>query len=166
MLKYRVADGPDFRFVLESWLDSYKLAHAAGLVAVEEWNAVMRPQLQRILSRPGCRTYVAYNPAETESGSDLYGWAAVERGFQVPVRNRINGLWQTSLETSEDPLIHYVFTKQAYRKLGIAKGLLKAAGVNLGEPFFYSCKTPVVSRLEQNLAQGKWNPLLARFPKS
>jgi GNAT superfamily N-acetyltransferase len=165
LLRYRPAEAKDWPFVLETFLDSYKHCHAAGLIQMNDWKEVMRPQLQKILDRPGCATWVAFNPAEAESGSDLYGWAAVERDYKIPTRKRVNGQWETSLELSEDPLVHYIFTKQAYRRLGIAKGLLRAAGVNVTEPFWFSAKTPVLDRLKAKIPQARWNPLLCRFEK-
>jgi GNAT superfamily N-acetyltransferase len=133
---------------------------------MDDWKPIMRGQFQKILSRPGCVTWVAYNPSSEDTGSDLYGWAAVERDFKIPTRKRVNGQWDTGLEWSGDPLVHYVFTKQAYRKLGIAKGLLRAAGVNTEDPFWYSSKTPVLDRLKSKMPLGKWNPLLCRFAKT
>lgn len=166
MLKYRAAEAKDWNFVLESWLDSYRTAHAAGLVSMEDWKPLMRRQFQKILSRYGCVTWVAFNPSDPDSGSDLYGWAAVERDFQVPVRKRVNNQWEQILENSEAPLVHYVFVKQAYRKMGIAKGLLRAAGVDVQEPFWHSSKTPVLEKLKSKMPQARWNPLLARFSKT
>lgn len=144
-LAYRLAREHDRPFVVESWLSSYRTAHAAGLIAMDDWHDVMLRQVERVLARPGCETHVACHPGEDLPGADLYGWIATE----------------PEPEPGLGPLVHYCYVKVAYRRMGIARGLLSAAGVDRQRPWVYTCKTGVVSSLP--LGQGRWRPLIARF---
>jgi GNAT superfamily N-acetyltransferase len=143
-LAYRPADTEDHSFVVESWLSSYKTAHAAGLIAMASWREVMVPQIERVLAKPGVQVHVAYHPGEQDRGADLYGWIAAEPGAE--------------------PLVHYVYVKQPYRRMGIARGLLGALGIDPASDLEYTCKTPIVSRLP--LPRARWQPLRARFDEA
>lgn len=164
-LEYRQACADDWHLVIDSWLWSYRDSHAAGLIQMEDWNRVMKPQLGKILARSGCRVFIAYHPGEVGSGLDVYGWIAVERGYSVPVRRRVNGRWREILEPTNDPLVHYLFVKQPFRRLGIARGLLRAADVDPQAPFNYSSKTAVLKNLAEKMPHARWLPLVARYPK-
>ena len=168
-LAYRPAEEADHRLIFNSWLESYRTAHAAGLIQMPDWTRVMLPQLQKIVDRPGVTVLVAYHPQETDKRSDLYGWIAVEREYEVPLRRRERVgdrvLWTEKIETSDRPLVHYVYTKENYRRYGLARGLFKAAGIDPTQPFNYTCKTGVVSKLARKIPKATWTPLIARHPK-
>ena len=142
-LAYRPAADQDRDFVINSWLYSYRTAHAAGLIAMGDWPAVMVPQLEKILARPGASVIVAHRPGEEDSRADIYGWIATETGH-------------------ERPLVHYCYVKQPYRRLGIARGLMAASGV--GDDFMYSCKTAIASKVSHRIPRARWSPLVVRFP--
>lgn len=161
-LAYRKATSEDLRFVIGSWTDSYRNAHMAGMIPMPMWSEVFPGFIAWMLRRPGVVVWVAYKPGETTA--DIYGWVAVETGITLPSRSRKNGHWQRENKPSDMPLVHYVFVKQAYRKLGMARRLLKHAGARMDEPFVYSCKTGVVSKLP--IPHAQWMPLVARYPKT
>jgi GNAT superfamily N-acetyltransferase len=145
-LAYRPAVAADMPLVVGSWLDSFRTAHAAGLIAMDDWRAVMEPQIEKLLARPGAVVFVAHRPGEdAEHRADLYGWIAAEPDIA---------------------LVHYVYVKHSYRRMGLARGLLGAAGIKLAEPFEFSCKTAVVRELQRKIPRARWNPLAARFPKT
>ena len=162
VLGYRPAEPAEAPFILDSWLYSFRSADAAGLIAMEDWPSVMRPQLAKVLARSGVLVTVAYKPGEMDHRADLYGWIAVERDFLV-VRRRPHE--RPSLVKSDEPLVHYVFVKQPYRQLGIARGLFNAAGVSPASPFLYTCKTGAAVRLAPKIPLARWEPLIARHPK-
>lgn len=181
-LKIRRADERDLRLVVGNWVDSYRKAHAAGLIAMEDWDAVMEPQVRKLLARPNVDVLVAYHPDETDRRHDLYGWIAVEHDYLVVVRERefgSRGQWVDKTVAGWCPLLHYCYVKSTYRRRGVARALFKAAHVDpLGE-FIYTCKTGVVARLTAathddagrfvsppKLPRARWNPLIARFPKA
>lgn len=133
-------------FIVDTFVDSYRTAHAAGLIPMDVWRPLMRDCWRRILSRPGVRVVVAYVPGETSRQADLYGWIAVEDGHQRP-------------------FVLYVYVKADYRREGIARRLFEAAGIDLARPFDYAAKTGAVTRLRSKFsAAAQWRPLQARFP--
>ncbi len=182
IIEYRPAGAGDVQFIIRSWIDSFKGAHGAGILSIPEFavpcecgrpirydfSAVMEVTLARLLQRPGLTTWVAYNPRE-RAPHDLYGFVVSETGANVPsyVPRGRGAEYELQVATSTEPLIHFVFVKRTYRQLGIARALLQAAGIDPAQPFLYSCKTPVVSKLEKAglMASARWFPLSARFPK-
>jgi GNAT superfamily N-acetyltransferase len=112
---------------------------------MEDWRAVMEPQLRKLLTRPGVEVWVACHPGEEDHRSDLYGWIAVERGHR-------------------QPLVLYVYVKQAYRRQGLARGLFAAVGIDPAAPFSYAAKTSAVRDLRSKIPLSRWEPLIARFP--
>lgn len=164
-IEYRLAAEPDMVLVVESFLESYRDAHAAGLIQMEDWFDVMRPQWRKVLARPGVEVFVACWKGERDHVADLAGWIVVERGYQVPERVRANGRWVKRMEPQAQPLVHYVLVKQPYRRHGIARGLFHAAGVNPAAGFNYTCKTAIVTTVAAKIPAARWVPMVARFPK-
>lgn len=164
-LAFRRAEARDKRLIVDSFLESYRHAHAAGLISMESWRDVMAPQFERILSRRGVGTWVAYHPAERDPRADLYGWISVERDFNIPMRVKVGMRWEEQMVPCEAPLVHFIFVKQPYRRLGVARGLFKAAGVNPVDEFLYTAKTPVLGKLAAQIPLARWAPLVARYPK-
>ena len=163
-IAYRKATKADFRFIEESWIESYRCAHAAGLISMDDWHDIMLDQVHKVLNRPGVTVHVAYNPNDDSISSDIYGWLAVETDYRVPVRARVNGKFQDVMEVSKLPLVHYCFVKHTYRRMGIARELFRLIGVEKGDLFNFTCKTAVVTKLR--LKHGRWLPLVARYTKS
>lgn len=156
--------------VVSSWVDSYRNSHAAGMIPMSIYDKVMRACVDLVLNRPGVKVFVACHPdIQITEGprADLYGWIAVEYDIEVPqrTRERINGRnqWTEKLVPAGCPLVHYIYVKETYRRMGLARGLLAKAGLKPEDRFFFTCKTPVVSDLK--LPNAKWQPLIARFPK-
>ena len=163
-LAYRDAGDADRAFVIDSWSESFRCAHAAGLIAMSDWREIMPRQLERILARPCCTVTVACNPEESDTRLDLMGWIAVERGYSVPTRVRdARGRWADELLPTDAPLVHYVFVKQPYRRLGVARGLFAAARVDPAAEFAYTTKTAAAQKLAAKVPRARWNPLIARF---
>lgn len=155
-LAYRLAEPEDMTLVVSTWVESYRTSRSAGLVSMARWADVMGREVADILARPGVAIHVAHHPGEEGRLADLYGWIAVERGYQVErSRERVR---------ATEPLVLYVYVKQPYRRLGIARGLFKAAGV--GERFNYACRTAVVTRLADKIPGARWEHMVVRFPKT
>ena len=163
-LAYRPAQEQDLPLVLDSWVTSYRTSHSAGLVLMDDWWTVMGRQVSRVLQRPGCAITVAYHPGESDHRADLYGWIAIETGYEAPIRVRERGRWVERMESDPAPLVHYVYVRQPYRRLGVARGLMSAAGVDTGRRWRYTCRTAVVSKLQ--IPTAVWSPLIARHPKT
>ncbi len=146
-LAFRPAEPADRNFIVDAWSGSYSLAFTAGMIQIEDWHQVMVPQIVKALARPDVRTVVAYETTETSHTADLFGFLTVD--------------------TVEAPaLVYYCYTKEPYRRAGVARGLFRAAGIDPRLPFRYVCSTPMTRTLERKIPLAKWQPLLGRFPKN
>lgn len=169
----------DFRYVIKSWLDTYRASKSSGLLSLtphvehcptcnEEidfgYVRVMGMLIERILRRPDVDVLVASNPRE-KPPLDLHGFIVVERNVQVPVYRP--PLYKPEIEPTDAPLVHYVAVKKIYRRHGIAKALFKAAKIDPRAEYLYTCHTPGSVELERagKMPRAKWNPLCARFEK-
>jgi hypothetical protein len=126
--------------IVDSWMASYRTAHAAGLIPMARWGDVMRPVVEAILARS---TVIVARGSIPDSNR---GWLAYEG----------------------DDLLHYMYVwKWARgRRYAVAETLLEAA--NLAPRFTYSCRTGQGERfLERMFPPGRtrprFNPLPARF---
>lgn len=163
-LAYRLATKADLRLVVDSWVSSYRTAHAAGMIAMDDWRAIMCSQVSKVIARPDVEVWVAYKPGELPP-ADLYGWIAVERGYDVPIAFKTGSRWDRQLAKSDTPLVHYLYVIEGYRGCGLSRRLFAAAGVNPEKEFLYSCKTGFVTKLASKIPLAKWMPLIARYPK-
>src|SRR5262245_50434873 len=138
-------------FIVDSWVRSFQFAHAAGVIAVEKWFEVMIPEVERLLTRPGSRTIVAYRTGQKDRLADLQGFITVD----------------TDDPEWGQPIVHYVFVKEPYRGAGLARGLFAAASVDPQKPFLYTATTGAVSKIYQSrkIPFARWDPLIARFAK-
>lgn len=133
-------------WIVNSWLASYRDADTAGLIAVDDWHAVMVPQITKLLAAPDVVATVAYEADNDDDGSNAYGFIVSD--------------------TTERPaLVYYAYVAAAARRSGIARGLFAAIGVDPAMPFNYVCSTPWVSRLQRKIPMSRWTPRLGRFPK-
>lgn len=164
-LAYRPATSDDMPLVVDTWVDSYRLSRAAGMISMEDWADIMTGQVRKVLMRPGVKLWVAYHPGDTDHREDLYGWLAVETEYEIPRNMLRSGRRSREMGKADVPLVHYVYVKQPYRRMKIARGLFKAAGV--GDEFNHTCTTAVVSTLtkKNKLPGARWTHLVARFPK-
>jgi hypothetical protein len=154
-LAFRPAGEHDQKFIVDAWISSYRDAKTAGLIQVEDWYAVMIPQIEKVLCRPDVRAIVAVIPGVTDRVSDLVGFIVVD--------------------TEDNPaLVYYVFVKEHYRRAGngklwsghgVARALFAAAGVDPAKPFNYVCSTPMCRILERKIPMSRWTPQFGRFPK-
>jgi GNAT superfamily N-acetyltransferase len=149
-------DASDVKFVVESWLEGQRTSYSAGLVAIEDWFDVMRPQYTKLMRRPGMQTVVAYEKTDPDF---LYGSIIADPTEQrVPDKSGSLHWWPA--------LVLFVFVKQNYRREGIGRALFSAVGVDVTKPFLYACNTVTASRLASKAPLAKFNPLAARFPKN
>ncbi len=145
-LAYRTASAPDMAFIVDAWVDSYKYSHTAGPIPADMYRATYWPIVERAINLPNTRTIVAYETDDTDHIADLYGFIAVD--------------------TSDVPLLcWYVYVKESYRRMGLARGLFTAAGINPDMPFHFGWKTAVVAELIQlrKLPCARFDPNPMRF---
>lgn len=132
-LAFRHIDDEDRAFVVTKWMESFKYAHGAGVLAMGPWSHgssmyfdVSREIVNALMARPHAETIVAYRPGE-DRPFDLYGFVCVERGYPYPKRG--HGV----------DVIHYLFVDQPYRRVGLARALLEEA--KLKAPVIYTHMT-------------------------
>lgn len=93
----------DLKFVRHSWFESYRKGGLAPLVGFDVYAAGMNKLLDRLLHGD---VHVAY---ATEVPDEIVGWVC-----------------RNELVTTRVPRhLHYVYVKQAYRRLGIATQLIE-----------------------------------------
>ena len=138
MTRYRLAAEGDRIFVDYGWLDSYRWAHAAGMIHMDDWRDVMLPQIARVRNRPRTITLIAEEPGA------LAGFITCD-------------------PSNDPPLVFYVYVKEQYRRAGIARGLFREAGIDPNERFVYACKTAVISELTRKMPRARFDPYAARF---
>lgn len=162
---FRAALPDDRAFVIDSWVESYKHAHAAGLIPMHMYQRVYRESFNWILSRPNTETIVGVGPEDV-----LLGWIGVDR---VPLvtrrdRRRVDGrvVWVEELVPSPVPLVLFAYVKDAFRGMGIGRQLFAAAGIDLDERFLYASKLSDTRELVlKHAPHAHWAPIAARFGK-
>lgn len=142
-IAHRPAIASDRDFIIATWSSSYKKSHSAGLIQAAEWADVMHRQIGLVLDRPDMRAMIAYDKTNPDF---FYGFIAGDTSDHVPV-------------------VAYVYTKEAYRKTGIARGLFAAMGIDPAKHFVYVCKTGIVAKLSSKIPFARFNNNEARYPK-
>lgn len=148
-LDYRPAKESDFALISSSFLAGYRTAHAAGMILMDDWDTVMGEQWAKILVREGVDAFVAFKPDEPDTRFDLYGFIVVDNNYEM--------------KGNSIPFVVYCNVKHGYRRLGVATGLFKVAGVDPTKEFHYAAKTGVVSKLREQIPLARWKPLAIRF---
>ncbi len=151
-IDYRRALPRDREFVISTWSSSYKDSHSAGMITDEDWPSVMHVQIGKTIDRPDCTVIVACDSTARDHIADLYGFIAAD---------------------SSVPLVWYVYVKSAYRRLGIARGLYAAAGIDPAAAHSWACKTAVAAHLAKPVNEGgagkiphaRFDPKLGRIQK-
>lgn len=153
MTLYRDAILDDRPFVVGTWSSSYKSAHAAGMIASEDWATIMHSQIEKLIDRPGTRTIVAYD--RVSRGQDfLYGFVSGDPTLVVPV-------------------VFYLYVKGPFRSQEDAdgkrngprhaRGLFAALGIDPAKSFRYACRTAILSRLADKIPRARFDPGAARY---
>jgi hypothetical protein len=145
ILDHRPAERRDLALIMSSWLKSFKGSHYAGPIPNDLYWDTYRLSLERILSRPAVRVWIAVNPGEPDPEHEIYGWLAMEPGAP--------------------PVVHYAYVKQAFRRMGVARSLFHAAGVDTSQPFTYTFRTKdVADVVRRGRLMARHDPMLVRYP--
>lgn len=105
----------DLHFVLNSWMRSFRLYHAYTPDKI--YYASMQTMIQQIMQRPSARCVVACDATRPEF---IFGFVVAD----VP----------QSSDIYEPLVVHYAFTKLAYRTLGIGRKALQQFGWHSKRP--------------------------------
>lgn len=101
----------DAPFIFNSWLRSYRRSKAAQQVGNDVYYAQHHKCIERTLQRASTQVLVAV-PAALGESDTICGYIVTER---VPGADKAL-------------VVHYVYVKETFRRLGLAKGMLQAAG--------------------------------------
>lgn len=175
MSGYQIRDmrQDDRRFVIKSWIDSYKQSKSAGILMNQpfevggvafDFEAVMGATIGRLLDVEGVHVLVASNPLVLPP-KDVHGFLVYEESPQITLYKYPS--YERVRTRSKLPLVHYVFMKKIYRGFGIAKSLFRAAGIKADEPFLYTCSTAISEQIKKanKIPRAQWEPSCARYAK-
>jgi len=162
----------DLDFVLKSWRDSYRMSHMAGPIPMSMYRDVYDAVLRQLLQRPDVEVHIAHARGQ-QPPDDIFGWICVE--YDAWTRSKVveHGQWVDKDVPLEQPVVHYVYVKQAFRDQGVARALLAAAGVDPERHWTHTFSTALVAKMRQRHLDGSprrnwagaFDPRLARFPK-
>lgn len=125
----------DIPFIFNSWLKSYRPSIQVKNIPQNIFYGEHHRFLEKIMKRAEC--IIACNPDDT---NHIFGYVVYEIITGVLV-------------------VHYVYVKQDYRRLGVCNYLLEAAGRKRGEPFAYTHETYIGHKLSF-LMKGFYNPYI------
>ncbi len=105
----------------------------------------MDRQIGRILDRPRTQAWLVADADVTDGVADLIGHLVYE---DDPV-----------------PLVYFCYVKHDWRGNGFARGLLRAAEIDIARPFNYVCHTYMTDNLLKagKMRHANWRPLLGRY---
>jgi GNAT superfamily N-acetyltransferase len=105
---YRKAE--DLNFVYSSWLRSYKhSSYWAKRIRHNVFFAGHQAMLNYLFAKPTFQCAVACSP---EDPTQIFGYLAYEKATE-----------------GAQPIVHFVFVKDDFRKMGVARKLFEAAGI-------------------------------------
>lgn len=99
---FSVPDVDELKLVLDSWSNSFRKSQYAGCIPNNLWPEVSRQTATQLMTRTGARTICALTP--TADGT----------------RGRVMGY-----SVSEPGILHWLYVKKDYRRLGIGSQLLQ-----------------------------------------
>ncbi len=97
-----------------------------------------QPILDHLIAKPTVKITLAVAPDDADT----------IMGYLVSERSAIGSRGLEFLEPERDT-IHFLFVKDVYRKMGIAKGLLDAAGIDVAKITFTHWTFPVDTFMER-----------------
>lgn len=115
----RPAVEADYPFVMDSWQKATRDEPWSGNVPNNMVAAVLQEALKQLLMR-GARVLIACNP---ERSDQIVGWVCAEAGREA------------------EKVVHAIYTKRPFRRMGVARQLLAAVGLRPDDPFPYTYRT-------------------------
>ena len=126
-LKFRAPTVSDKSFIFNSWLKSFRHSPLAKPLCNEVYFKNHKVIVENILKRS--RVLIACNP---EDEDQIYGYIVYE-----PIIDDIT-------------VLHYVYVKFTYRKLGIARTIVEGS-IDIKNPILYTHHTETVKRIKDKL---------------
>ena len=136
----RPPSAKDMEYIRHTWLSSYRSSPWAGVVPNNLYEHVYGETIDQLILR-GMKFVVVANPADP---SFLLAWLAYEESTDDSVSPPRRGY-----------VIHYMFTKPTYRRLGCISQTLAHLGI---DRFFFTFRT----QSSKYLKGGTFRPEIAR----
>lgn len=134
---YRGLQASDVEMVLKTWIGTYRNSLHAGVIPNNRFTEITTDAINQLFKR-GAQGLAAVNP---DCPEHILGYVVSE------------------VTRMGEPVCHYVFVRDLYRRQGMAKELLKKAGVDPSEPFLYTFRTSCASWFGK---KAKYVPVIAR----
>jgi hypothetical protein len=125
----------DIMDVVKWWIGSFKRSKWAGTIPNNKFSETQGEAIRQLIAR-GAKVTLAVN---SDNESQVLGFICTER-------TKLN-----------EPVVHYLFVKDYYRRHGISKLLLKVEDIPLDGSAFFTHKTPFSKHY-----RGKHVPEIAR----
>lgn len=132
---FRPAGPDDIMDVVKWWVGSFRKSPWAGTLPNNKFQEYMGESIRQLLSR-GSRCTLAVNPDRPDQ---VLGFIVAEKTGK------------------DEPVVHYLFVKDIYRRRGVSKSLLAVADIPLDGSAFYTHRTPYARHY-----RGKHVPEIAR----
>ncbi len=137
-IRLRPGTEADAPFIFNSWLKCNRHSRFALQMQNEVYFTQHHKLIEGLLRH--CSVVIACNPNDI---AQIYGYAVGEK---------IDG----------HSVIHFIYVKESYRKLGIALTLLQSVGYELGLPYFFTQKTHGAEKYEKRFPM-IYNPYLSFY---
>lgn len=128
----------DAAYVLDSWANSYRRSQVTGPIERDVFNIEQRARINRLITRPTSRVFVA---CDAEDTNQIRGWVC----FEAP------------REEGQLPILHYVCVQPAHQLQGIGAALM-----GLCRQTAFDAEAPIWSTHEtqpMRHVRPKWNLL-------
>lgn len=135
----RPAVQEDYAFILDSWHKSTRDEQWAGNVPNHMFMAVLKESVRQLVVR-GAKITVCANPGRP---GQIVGWLCSENGR--------NG----------EQVVHALYCKRPFRRMGVARVLLGSVGLRPDDPFPFTYKT----RMSRAFPNSKHLPAIQRREK-
>lgn len=141
LVRFRLANESDISFIFNSWLKSFRETSKSVSISSVVYYANHHKMIEGLLKK--CDVTIA---CEQQNPAHIFGYICAEKVTGVDV-------------------IHFTYVKESYRRLGMARLLCEAAGVDLAKPVFFThrCKKSGVWMHNKNDCYLIHNPYLAYY---
>lgn len=133
----RPVNEKDFPFILQSWVRTYTNNREWGPLSPRCVARAVHGSILGLLNRPGVEVRVATDP---RNHFFIFGYVVFDTSF-------------------EHPVLHWVYVKELYRRVGIGAELVRYARCDKPGPLHYTYGTKATKYV---LPEGTWSPQLAR----
>lgn len=127
----------DIPFIYSSWLKSYRNSEDTKGITDTVYYAHHHNFIEALLSRPTCVVLIV---SPTGDPNTILGYSVTD-------------------SSRNGPVIHYVYVKEAWRKMGLMKRLLSDAQVDVAACLF-THRTKVAERLWSKYTEARYCPYM------